>query len=166
MTDLPVYMYNRDFNAPLDRVWRTWTEPDLLAVWYGPGVETTIHQYDLRPGGVWLNEMRWGDTSDYSRMDFVEVEDKARIVWNHASTDRDWNVISNPMMPNWPRTLLTTVTFRAEGDTCRVRLEQVPVEASEAEIACFAEMMGNMDSGWGKGFDLFETLLDDAPAGS
>lgn len=40
-----------------------------------------------------------------------------------------------------------------------MKLEQVPVDATEDEIACFAQMMGNMDSGWGKGFDILQTLL-------
>jgi hypothetical protein len=34
------------------------------------------------------------------------------------------------------------------------------VDASQAEIECFAQMMSGMDGGWGKGFDLMETLLD------
>lgn len=42
-----------------------------------------------------------------------------------------------------------------------MRLEQVPVDASDAEITCFAEMMGNMDFGWGKGFDLIAKLLQE-----
>ncbi len=159
MSDLPVYIYNRAFAAPKALVWKTWTDPKLLAVWYGPGVDTIIHEFDLRAGGRWCNEMKWGEKSDFSRMDFQEVEDGACMVWLHNSTDGEWNVAPNQMMPNWPKTLLTTVTFTQEGTTTKVRLEQVPVEASEAEIACFAEMMGGMDNGWGAGFDLIEKLL-------
>lgn len=162
MPTLPVYIYKRVFNAPLAKVWRAWSDPKQLAVWYGPGVETVIHAYDLKPGGSWLNEMKWGEKSDYSRMDFTEVVAEEKLVWNHASTDKDWTIISNPMMPDWPKTLLTTVTFKASGSECRVQLEQVPVGASDAEIACFTKMMSNMDHGWGKGFDLLsETIAKD-----
>lgn len=160
MTDLPTYIYNRAFNAPVAKVWKTWTDPKLLAVWYGPGVETIIHDFDLRPGGRWLNEMKWGEKSDFSRMDFLEVVEQEKLVWNHCSTDGDWNVQPNQMMPNWPKTLLTTVLFTADGAGSKIRLEQTPIDASDAEIACFAEMMGGMDNGWGKGFDLFESLLE------
>lgn len=163
MSDLPVYIFKRSFSAPRAKVWRCWTDPDLLSVWYGPGVETVIHEYDLRPGGVWRNEMKWGEKSDFSRMNFTEVEAEAKLVWNHHPTDADWNICANPMMPNWPQNLLTTVTFKADGDQTLVHLEQIPVDASEAEIACFAEMMGNMDFGWGKGFDLIAGLLEGQP---
>jgi uncharacterized protein YndB with AHSA1/START domain len=161
MSDLPVYIYNRTFDAPVPTVWNAWTDPKLLAIWYGPGVETIIHEYDARPGGVWLNEMKWGDKSDLSRMDFVQVEPEAKLVWNHSSTDKDWKISPNQMMPNWPQTLLTTVTFTRDGAQTKVRLKQVPVKASEVEITCFAEMMGSMDGGWGKGFDLLEKVLSE-----
>lgn len=104
MSELPVYIFNRCFDAPLPKVWRAWTDPDLLAIWYGPGVETVIHEFDLRPGGVWRNEMKWGEKSDFSRMNFVAVEDQARLVWNHHPTDANWNISANPMMPDWRRT--------------------------------------------------------------
>lgn len=159
MTDLPIYLFNRTFAAPAEMVWKTFSDPKLLSVWYGPGVETVIHEFDLCPGGRWLNEMKWGEKSDYSRMEFQEVANGQKIVWMHHSTNAEWTQQPNPMMPNWPQKLLTTVTFTEDGGQTKVKLEQVPVDASAEEAACFAEMMGNMDSGWGKGFDLLETLL-------
>ncbi len=159
MSSLPEYIQDRTFDAPRPLVWRAWTEPDLLARWYGPGIETVIHEFDLRPGGVWRNEMKWGEKSDLSRMTFTEVVPEEKIVWHHSSTDADWNVISNPMMEGWPRILLTTVTFKDRGETTDVRLTMVPHEATEAEIACFAAAMENMKSGWGKGFAVIDEVL-------
>ena len=159
MPDIPEYILDRVFDAPRELVWRAWTDPELLHQWYGPGVETVIHQFDLEPGGAWLNEMKFGEKSDYSRMDFKEVVPLEKIVWHHASTDADWNVAPNPMMPNWPRVLLTTVTFSDEGDKTNVRLSQVPIDASDEELACFAEMMSGMDGGWGKGYAIIDDIL-------
>ena len=159
MTDLPEYIIDRVFDAPRDVVWRTWTDPKLLARWYGPGVETIIHEYDLRPGGVWRNEMKWGDKSDLSKMAFQEVVPMEKMVWHHSSVDANWNVASNQMMPDWPRVLLTTVTFTDDGDKTKVRLTQVPMDATEAEITCFANMMAGMDNGWGSGFKIVEEIL-------
>lgn len=161
MSDLPVYIYNREFKAPRAKVWRAWRDPALLATWYGPGVETIIHAFHMRAGGVWKNEMKMRGMSDYSRMDFLEVIPEEKIVWNHNSTDENWEIAANKMMPDWPKTLLTTVTFREQGETTKVQLQQTPVDASEVEIACFTKMMSNMDHGWGAGFDLIENLLKD-----
>ena len=65
MSELPTYILEREFDAPRELVWRTWTEAELLSHWYGPGVETVIHKLDVTPGGVWLNEMKWGGNSNY-----------------------------------------------------------------------------------------------------
>lgn len=164
MTDLPKYINDRVFNAPRAMVWKAWTEPELLARWYGPGVETIIHEFDLRPGGQWLNEMKWGENSNHSKMAFQEVLPPEKLVWHHASTDADWNVVSNPMMPDWPRMLLTTVTFEDHGATTNVRLIQVPMDATDAEITCFANAMAGMDGGWGKGFSMLDDILQEIQA--
>lgn len=159
MNDTPEYSLDRVFDAPRDMVWRAWSDPDLLACWYGPGIETVIHEFDLKPGGVWRNEMKWGGKSDLSQMLFQDVVEGEKIVWLHSSTDRNWNIISNPMMPNWPLVLLTTVNFTDQGQQTNVRLTMAPVDATTAEIACFAETVAGMGSGWGKGFAIIDEIL-------
>ncbi len=159
MTDKPELLIDRTFNAPRPLVWRAWTDPELLARWYGPGVETVIHGYDLRPGGEWRNEMKFGDKSDLSKMVFTEIVEPERLVWRHHSADRDWNIAANPMMPNWPKTLLTTVTFTDKGASTDVRFVQTPVDATDDEIATFAQMAPNMSGGWGKGFAVIDDIL-------
>ena len=166
MSDLPEYVLDRVFDAPREMVWRAWTDPELLPRWYGPGVETIIHKFDLKPGGMWLNEMKWGDKSDLSKMVFQEIVPHEKLVWHHSSTDAEWNVVTNPMMENWPRVLLTTVTFEDMGDKTNVRLTMVPVDASDAEIACFAAAMAGMDSGWGKGYAILDELFKELLAES
>ncbi|MCF6285702.1 MAG: SRPBCC domain-containing protein [Candidatus Hydrogenedentes bacterium] len=164
MNEIPEYLIDRVFDAPREMVWRAWTDPELLHRWYGPGVETTVHQFDLKSGGSWLNEMKWGDKSDFSKMVFQEVTEPERLVWHHSSTDSDWDIITNPMMPDWPRVLLTTVTFAAIGDKTKVRLTQVPLEATDAELACFAGAMANMDHGWGAGYKVLDEVLAELQA--
>ncbi len=166
MSDLPEYVLDREFDAPRELVWRAWTDPDLLHQWYGPGVDTTIHKFDLKPGGMWLNEMKWGENSSFQKVVFKEVTEPAKLVWHHhSSTDADWNDAPSPMMAEWPRLLLTTVTFEEAGDKTNVRLTQVPMEATEAEIACFAGAMAGMGKGWGGGYAIMDKLLADLQAG-
>ncbi|WDR05125.1 SRPBCC domain-containing protein [Devosia rhodophyticola] len=165
MSKLPEYQLDRLFNAPRALVWRAWTEPELLARWYGPGVETIIHQFDLEPGGIWLNEMKWADKSMKSKALFMEVETEQKLVWHHSSTDADWNIAANPMMPDWPRTLLTTVTFSDADAGTKVRLTQIPIDPTEAEITCFADKMSGMDNGWGSGYKIIDEMLAEQKAG-
>ena len=160
MNDSPEYILDRIFDAPRELVWRAWTDPELLHRWYGPGAETIIHKFDLKPGGMWLNEMKWGDNSNFQKVVFQEVTQPEKMVWHHySSTDSDWNSTPNPMMADMPRLLLTTVTFEDKGEKTNVRLTQIPLEATDAEIACFAEAMSNMDKGWGAGYAIMDELF-------
>ncbi len=167
MSELPEYLIDRTFDAPRELVWRAWTDPDVLQRWYGPGVETIIHKFDLQPGGSWLNEMKMGGNSNFQKVVFQEVTQPEILVWHHySSTDSEWNITTNPMMADWPRLLLTTVKFEDVGDKTNVRLTQVPMEATDAEIACFAQAMAGMDNGWGSGYAILDELLVELQAAS
>lgn len=164
MSELPTYVLEREFDAPAELVWKTWTDAELLPRWYGPRVETIIHQLDVKPGGLWLNEMKWDGNSNYQRVEYTEVSPPNRLVWLHSMSDAEWNVVANPMMPDWPLVLLTTVTFEETGGRTKMRLTWVPHEASEAELACFAAAIGGMDKGWGAGMELLTALLAELQA--
>ncbi len=165
MSDLPEFVLDREFDAPRELVWRAWTDPNFLQRWYGPGVETVIHKFDLEPDGVWLNEMKMSGGSNFQKIIFKEVSKPEKLVWHHCSADADWNIAANPMMPDWPRILLTTVTFEENGDQTNVRLSQIPLDATDAEIACFAKMKDGMSGGWGSGYAIIDELLAELQAG-
>lgn len=159
MSDDATYVLERTFDASPALVWRAFTEKELLAHWYGPGVETVIHELDVTPGGRWLNEMRMQGNSMYQSATYTEVEPVTRLVWLHATTDADWNPIENPMMPGWPKELLTVVTLNANGEMTDMRLTWTPHEATPAEIDVFKGSMADLDRGWGTGMDMLAELL-------
>jgi uncharacterized protein YndB with AHSA1/START domain len=55
--DLPVGIsLTRLFDAPRERVWSEWTEPEAFADWFGgPQCEVPLSsvEMDVRPGGAW-----------------------------------------------------------------------------------------------------------------
>ena len=164
MTDLPTYVLERTFDAPRELVWKAWTDPKLLPRWYGPRVETIIHRLELKPGGLWLLEMRMGGKSMFQRIEYSEVSPPERLVWLHSNSDAAWNISPSPMMADWPLVLLTTVTFEKDGDQTKLRLTWTPHDASEAEITCFAAAIGSLDKGWGAGMNLLAELLAELKA--
>lgn len=159
MSDLPTYELERIFDAPRHLVWKAWTDPALVQRWYGPNVETHIHEMDLRAGGLWRVEMRWPNGGHFERIEYTEISEPERLVWLQSMSNADWEVASNPMMPDWPKVLLTTITFADEGPQTRLCLTWVPHEATQAEIDCFAAAMGGADKGWASGMDQLAELL-------
>src|SRR5579871_1837127 len=79
-------VFKRVFHAPRELVFKTWTEPEHLAHWWGPnGFTTTIQEMDVRPGGAWRLVMRGPDGREYkNRIVFVEVVRPERLVYKHV----------------------------------------------------------------------------------
>ena len=54
------FTLTRVFDAPRERVWREWTEPERFADWFGgPEAEVPLDSVamDVRPGGTWRATM-------------------------------------------------------------------------------------------------------------
>ena len=50
--DIPVITITREFDAPADRVFRAWEDPELVRLWMGPrSVDMDITTWDCRTGG-------------------------------------------------------------------------------------------------------------------
>jgi uncharacterized protein YndB with AHSA1/START domain len=75
----------RVFDAPRERMFDAFSDPDRLAGWWGPtGFTSTFHEFDLQPEGVWRFVMHGPDGTDYTNESvFIEVERAARIVLCH-----------------------------------------------------------------------------------
>lgn len=51
---LPIITITREFDAPPDRVYRAWTDPELFVRWIGPrSIDSRVEHWDARTGGSW-----------------------------------------------------------------------------------------------------------------
>jgi uncharacterized protein YndB with AHSA1/START domain len=162
MTDAR-YVLERVFSAPLETLWRTWTDPTLFVRWYKPVAtcETAVLQHDLRPGGVMLYEMRFGEMPpSHERWVFDVIEPPRRLVWKQMITDAEGNVVGNPRMPDWPRVMETSIELEAHAEGTMQRLTWRPYEATEAELACFEGASKMLGRGWAGGFESLAALIE------
>ncbi len=81
---------SRLLDAPRERVFEAFRDPERLARWWGPkGFTNTFHEFDLRPGGAWRFVMHGPDGANYKNESvFVEVVEPERIVFDHLSGHR------------------------------------------------------------------------------
>ncbi len=72
----------RYFQAPPERVFAAWTQPELLKQWFAPRpVETVQAEIDLRVGGVQRITMRMPDGTVHPQLGvYLEVEPDFRLV--------------------------------------------------------------------------------------
>jgi uncharacterized protein YndB with AHSA1/START domain len=64
---LPFIDFEREFDAPVDALFRAHKEPDLVKQWMGPSdYESDIEVYDFRTGGRWRYVQRNTDGEEYA----------------------------------------------------------------------------------------------------
>jgi uncharacterized protein YndB with AHSA1/START domain len=72
----------REFDAPRDRVFATYLDPQLIPEWWGPhGTTTIVDRMDVRPGGGWRFVSRDADGGETAfRGDYREIVVNEKIV--------------------------------------------------------------------------------------
>lgn len=120
---------SRMYNADRALVFDVWTRPEHIAHWFGPeGFRTTIHEMDVRAGGVWRFTMHGPDGTDYPNLvTYKEVVKPERLVYlqgDDAEPDR----------------FEVTVTFKEHGE--QTELHMISVFKSEARLKEAIEQFG------------------------
>ena len=89
----------REFTAPVEQVWRAWTEKEFLDQWWAPRPwKTNTISMDFRSGGAWLYYMQGPDGSKhYCRNDYETVATARSFESLDAFCDETGKV--NPEMP-------------------------------------------------------------------
>ena len=77
----------RILEAPRERVFDAFADPNRLTRWWGPkGFTSTFHEFDLRAGGIWRFVLHGPNGADYQNESvFVEIVKPERIVLDHVS---------------------------------------------------------------------------------
>lgn len=114
---------SRTFDAPLELLWKAWTEPEHFMKWYGPkGFTAPTCEIDLRVGGRHLWSMQSPDGMQmYFTGNYKEVVPMERLVFTDSMSDAEGNVMSPAEMgmgEDMHVTMDVTVTFmHADGKT-------------------------------------------------
>ncbi|MGZ4570133.1 MAG: SRPBCC family protein [Blastococcus sp.] len=79
--DVPLVRIVREFDAPVEKVFRAHTDPDLVVQWLGPrNLTMTIDHYDCRSGGSYRYIHSRGDDEFGFHGSFHEVRPNELIV--------------------------------------------------------------------------------------
>jgi uncharacterized protein YndB with AHSA1/START domain len=94
----------RVFNAPRDRVWWAFTDPELVKQWWGRGNKLVIERMEVERGGHWRFVEHGPEGVHGFEGRFREVTPPERLVWTF-----EWDG-----MPGY--VCVDTVTFEDLGD--------------------------------------------------
>lgn len=145
---LPTIVITREFEAPPERVFRAYTEPDLVAQWLGPRrLAIRIERYDARTDGSYRYVHVAADGTEYGfRGVFHEVRPSERIVQTFTFEGYPDGVS------------LETADFEDLGGRTRVTTTSV-VDSIEGRDAIIAS---GMEGGLREAYDRLEELLSEA----
>jgi uncharacterized protein YndB with AHSA1/START domain len=140
---------SRIIDASREKVFKAWTDPELLKQWFAPLPWTTPHaELDVRPGGANLIVMKGPQGQEFpNRGVYLEVVENERLVFTDAYTGA-WEPAEKPFMT-------VILTFDDHGGktkyTARVRHWSVADRETH-------EKMG-FHAGWGQCADQLEALV-------
>jgi uncharacterized protein YndB with AHSA1/START domain len=145
----------RDFDAPRERVWQAWTDPQLVSRWWGPEHFTApTVRIDLKVGGKYVWSMRgpagpqW-DKEMFNAGVFQEIVPNERLVLTQYMSDEDGNQIDASKYgqpPDFPAEFTITVTFEEIGDGGTRLAIVYPKPESAAQFQ--AMLKSGMKEGW------------------
>ena len=136
----------REFDAPIEAVFRAWTVPAELAAWYGPAQFDTPEdkiRIDLRVGGRYELTMVRRDTGEEMPAGYEILE----------LTDPSVLVLRSDPMPEYgmPEPVITRVELHDLGGRTRMELTD----------GLYPEGFGHAEIGWNSSFDRLAAKLDD-----
>lgn len=146
----------REFDAPIDLVWKLWTDPTLFKQWYGPnGMSVPTAEMDVRVGGSRKVSMAMQSSERSMEMWFTgvykEVSAPRRLVYTESMCDADGTIIS-PQSMGMPDTFpdITEVIIELSEVDGKTRMVMIHVGVAEGTAGA---------GGWNQAFDKLAALV-------
>jgi uncharacterized protein YndB with AHSA1/START domain len=113
----------RSFDAPVELVWKAWTDPELVMLWWGPADYTSpMCKIDFREGGKYLFCMRapknQGGQDYYSTGVYQKIVPMEYLEFTHSLADKYGNKVDSAqvgMPPEFPKEIIYVINFKAKG---------------------------------------------------
>lgn len=139
----------RRFNAPVEQVWKAWTESELLDQWWAPKPwKARTKHMDFREGGFWLYAMHGPDgTSIWSRADYQKIVPQQSFTAQDSFCDEEGTPTQDFPSMHWVNEFSQT----SEGTKVKVTISF----DSEADLEKILEM------GFKEGFTAAHNNLDE-----
>jgi uncharacterized protein YndB with AHSA1/START domain len=156
MDETKTLEFTRVLDAPVERVWAAWTEPEQIKKWWGPeGFTAPSAKNDLRIGGKYVYAMhgpagtQW-DKDMYSGGEYKEIVPNEKIVVTDYFCDEAGNKISPAESelesPDFPDEQTVTILFENLGDG-QTKLSVI-YPKPETEAHWQAILKSGMQEGW------------------
>lgn len=148
-TAASTFTYTREVNAPRKLVYETYTQAAHVERWWGPkGMPITVHRFEPQPGGTFLYSMATPGGPMFGKLVYRELTPYERLQFVVSFTDPEGNPVRHPMSATWPLEVLSTVTLTEMDGKTTLHMENMPINASDEDIATYIGGFGGMNIGF------------------
>ena len=115
----------RVFDAPIELVWKAWTDPEQVMRWWGPkGFTSPSCKMDFREGGKFIFCMRapkdfQGGQDFYTAGVYKKIVPMKLIEFSQGLADKDGNRVDPTTMgmpPDFPKEIPSALAFKRVGN--------------------------------------------------
>ena len=156
------FAITHEFDAPVEKVFAAWTEPEQLKQWYAPKDYSILFaKADIKPGG----STHYCMISEHGlelwyKLFYQEVIPPAKLSYTQVFSNEEGNIKPHPMILDWPLEVATTVMLdEKHGKTC-LEISWEPVNASIKEITKFSDGFHELGQEWLGTLKQLETFLE------
>jgi len=156
------FSISRVLNAPLDLVFKVYTDANHLKNWLSPEGFKTIHAaMDFKVGGTYHYGLEGPNGMQmWGKQVFREIAPNERVEYIQSFSDKDGGTTIHPMSPTWPLEMLAVTTFEAVADDkTKVTITWQPWNSDEVGNSTFDSARSGMEQGFGGTFVKLEAYL-------
>jgi len=152
MADNDAVVIERFFDAPMDLIWRLWTEPQHFQAWYGPtGASIPVAKMDVRVGGSRSICMEMQTPDGPMRMwftgEYLDVVENRRLVYTESMSDEHGNALDIGAPGAHPKTEVR-VELEDVGGRTRMVMTHIGIPSDSPGA-----------TGWTMAFDQLDTYV-------
>jgi len=146
----------RSFEAPIETVWKMWTDVALFKQWYGPnGMQIPVAEMNVTVGGARkiCMEMKQGDhtMAMWFSGEYKEVSAPSRLVYTESMCDENGDIISPQSMGmSEGHPDVTEVIVELSDDNGKTKMKMIHIGIPAGS---------NGAGGWNQAFDKLAALF-------
>ncbi len=159
--DKAVLVIDREFHAPRNLVFKTFSQAEHLAQWWGPvGYRLSVISLDFRPGGMFHYKMELAGTTMWARFIYGNIRKPERIEFVLSFSDENGGVTRAPFFDgNWPLEIFNQLTFTEKEDKTMLQLRSYPLNPTTVEMETFVKERASFNGGMSATLDQLEKWL-------
>jgi len=143
----------RIIDAPIELVWKAWTDPEHVMRWWGPKYYTSPScKINFREGGKYVFCMRapkdQGGQDSYTAGVYKKIVPMERLEFTQGLSDKDGNRLDPAQVglpPDLPKELHTSIVFKAKGGMTELTITEYDWTVGQMYVYSFAGLHQSID---------------------